>query len=713
MNGALTATNRTRRRRQVSRRAASSLTVSLAVSLTVSLAVALAVASCADRSPSPEESPATVLPSILLVTLDTTRADRIGYDRLTGGRPHADTPELDRLAASGVVFAHAYTTAPTTLPAHASMLTGRYPSVHGIHQNSRRLGDDQPLIAEVLAELGYHTSAFVSGLPLERQFGLARGFEVYDDAFAGSANERRAVDTTDRVLAHLATREPTAPAFVWVHYYDPHEPYDPPEPFRSRYPADPYLGEIAYLDGQLGRLFAAFAARFSDRPRRIIVAGDHGEGRGDHGEAFHGNLLYQGVMRVPLIIAGTGLEPAVIDRPVSTRRIFDTIADWAGASAQSGVPASLLEDTREIVLGEAMKPFLEYGWQPQVMAIAGGLKVIRAGALEVYDLEADVDEERDLAGRVELVAEVRQALRAYPLPSATTAPAPAVSAETRRRLASLGYADWSGAVVARADAPRPRDMASLFADLDRGSGLFASGDYPAASAVFERVIEHDPENLMVVLRLAVAQSLTDHPEQALALFERARRIQPGSSDVRHYLGMHYLRSGRIDQAEPLLESVLAETPDRLPAVVGMAEIRERQQRLDEACALLERAAGLEAAPAAALAHLGELRMAQGRTELATAAFERALAADPDAFRHQLELGVLYLAAQRLVEARDQLDRVGRDHPGYAMALFKRAQVSVLLAEPDREDRLRAAVRAADATTRALIEREPLFRGLAR
>lgn len=693
-----------------------------AAALAVVAALALA---CGRDASAPSESAATqaAKPSILFVTLDTTRADSIGpeTDRIA-------TPTLTALAGRGLRFSQAYTTAPETLPAHASMLTGLYPAGHGVHENSRRLGDGIEPLAARLAAAGYATAAFVSGFPLDRRFGLARGFDRYDDDLGAGGVERSAGDTTDRALAFLA-ESGRGPLLLWVHYYDPHAPYEPPEPFRSRYPDDPYLGEIAYVDRELGRLVAAFQARFANGGAggggggaAILVAGDHGEGRGDHGETLHGNLLYQGVMRVPLILAGAGVPAGERSEPVSTRRVFDTVLAWAGVEGDGG--ASLLDERPDTVLGEAMKPFLAYGWQPQVMAVSGRFKLIRAGDLELYDVVADPAETRDLAAgdsgttdtaeREPLARELARAAREYPLPAAagptgSTAALPdPADREARERLATLGYVASEIRQPVRADAPSPRTMTHLFADLDLGSGLFVRGAYPQAIPVFERVLARDPNNLMVAVRLAVAHSTLGHSQRALDYFQRAQTIAPDSVDVRHYLAMHYDRSGDWQRAEPLFAGALAEEPDRLPALEGLARIRERQGRLAEAAALLERAIALDNDPAPGLAKLGELRMALGDSEGAVRAFERARDLAGPGFSRDLELGVCYLAMRRLEEARDALDRVPPDHPGYSMALFKRAQVSVLLAEPDRAAHIRAARAHADATTRPLIQSERLF-----
>jgi arylsulfatase A-like enzyme/Flp pilus assembly protein TadD len=654
------------------------------------------LSACTADTPKGVERPREEHPSILLVTLDTTRADHLGFES-----KEVQTPHLDKLAARGVRFSQAYTTAPMTLPAHASMLTGLYPAEHGIHENSRAFPKHQTLLASFLVEKGYSTAAFVSGYPLSRQFGLARGFEHFDDSFGSSSAERRAKETTNLALGYL--EQSAGPLFLWVHYFDPHEPYDPPEPFKSTYESNPYRGEIAAMDQEFGRLLEAFEQRFQNT--RVLVVGDHGESLGEHGEALHGNLLYQGVMRVPLMIAGRGIAPGQIAEPVSTRRVFDTVLAWAGIPR----PHHLLSGEQEVVLAEAMKPFLQYGWQPQVMAVRGAVKVIRAGDLEVYDLDGDPGETHNLEGSWEPDRDLLEELRAYPfLPAAIQANSAGLSREGEERLASLGYVGWQGQTTLREDAPNPREMTHLFADLDRGSGLFVRQRYQRAVSVLEEVLEEDPKNLMVHVRLAVAHSLLNHEERALEFFEQARQIDPGSVDIRHYLAMHYFRQGRWAAAAPLFESVLAQMPQRIPALQNLARIRSEEGRLEDAVLLLERTLDLTPTDTERMVELGRIRMALGATQDAILAFEQAHGFQGGEFPAFLELGVCYLANQQLREARDSLDRVPSDHPEYPMALFKRAQVSVLLNEGDREERIRLAYDKADPTIRRLIENERLF-----
>jgi arylsulfatase A-like enzyme/Tfp pilus assembly protein PilF len=672
-------------------------------------AVALLLISGAacNRTNEPQQSNAATpvqRQSILLVTLDTMRADAIGPEA-----PGVQTPGFNAVAARGRRYRQAYATVPETLPSHTSMFTGLYPAGHGIHENARYVSPTFPLATERLHAAGYRTSAFVSAFVLARRFGLARGFDVYDDGQPAGGSERPAAQTTDAALAELGSRS-AQPRFMWVHYYDAHSPYAAPEPFRTKYAATPYLGEVAYVDSQLGRLVRAFeeqSTREGFSPAFVIV-GDHGEGLGDHGESQHGDLLYQSTMRVPLLVAGAGIDPAVSDAAVSTRHVFDVLVKLAGIGAAD----ALVTMENEVVLGEAMKPFLEYGWQPQVMAVRAGKKAILAGTLEAYDLVSDPGESRNLGAGADLAAEVRRPLEDYPVPSpeAATATAP-MDDEARRRLASLGYVSATAAPVVRKNAPRPADMTALLDDLEKASGLFSNGQYAAAIPLLEKIRTADPYNLDAVLRLATAHSALGHDAAALAMFRRAAEIAPRSQDVRVYLALHYARGRDWQKATPILEEVVAASPDRLPASEALARIRERQGRTADAIALWQTVYAARDPTADELVKLGTLAMSVTNTDLAIQSFERARQLQGTAFRHDLELGVLYLSAKRLAEARDALDRVSPRDPDYPMALFKRAQVSVLLNERDRAARIAAARQRADATTRELIAREKLFQGV--
>ena len=672
--------------------------------IVASFAVALGIlpAACGrtdTRDSSAIPSPQT-RPSILIVTLDTTRADSIG--------PAANasvSPAFNALAARGRLFRQAYATVPETLPSHSSIMTGLYPAGHGVHENARALSGTHPVLAERLHQAGYRTAAFVSSFVLARRFGLSRGFDLYDDELPTGIAERSSKDTTDRALAYLQQQQ-TQPLFMWVHYFDPHAPYAPPSPFAETYKDKPYLGEVAAMDQQLGRLVEAFE-RQAPGPVAIVVAGDHGEGLGDHGESLHGNLMYQSTMHVPLVMVGPGVPVDASDRPVSTRRIFHTVLDWAGL----GATGSLRVGTQEIVLGEAMKPFLEYGWLPQIMVIDGPLKGILTETLETYDIVNDPAETQNLGPDVSFSPVSRKALEEYPVPSRAARPPENLSDDARRSLASLGYVAATAAPVVRKNAPRPVDMVHLFDAMEQASELFVAERYAEAIPVLEKILAADPHNLDAALRIAISHSSLGHNDKAVAAFRKASQIAPDSPDVRVYLALHYARGTDWAQAEaaPLLEKVLAETPDRLPVVEALARIRERQGRAADAIGLYQQAYVLQSPTAGGVDSAGSARDERPADTAGHRVVRessqpagRSVRPQPRA-RRRLSRGAAPAGGTRRARPRA---RVGSRYP---MALFKRAQVSVLLNEPDSAARIAKARQGANATTRPLIEAEKLFR----
>jgi arylsulfatase A-like enzyme/Tfp pilus assembly protein PilF len=649
------------------------------------------------------QAPPPSQPWILLVTLDTTRADAMNPTL---------TPAFEAVATAGRRFTRAHATVPETLPSHASMMTGLYPGGHQIHENGRFLSTTHPVLAEELQKAGYATGAIVSAFVLAKRFGLARGFDVYDDELAQGTSERAGGATTERALAHVKALGADRPAFLWTHYFDAHAPYAPPEPYLTAAGDQPYLGEVAFADSQMGRLIAAFkaAAAGAGREAAVIVTSDHGEGLGDHGEAQHGNLVYQSTIHVPLVMSGPGVSAGDTDTPVSTRRVFHTIMDWAGRGTPESLRAPVV--TPEVVLGEAMKPYLQYGWQPQIMAVEGTQKAILAGPIAVYDLAKDPNETTDLRTAATLPASMRAAMDEYPVPS-LTAPAAAPSAldaEAKQKLASLGYVSATATPTVRKDAPRPVDMAYLFPVIDEASGLFVQQRYAQVIPLLQKILKADPNHLDATMRLATAHSALGQDAQAIAAFTRAQALAPDSPDVKLYLALHHARGSRWPQAVPLLERILAGSPERLPALETLALLREREGKAAESVTLYRRVFALRPPTAVEAMRYGQLAMSIGQTDQAIWGFERARTSQGASFVGDLELGVLYLAAKRLTEARDALDRIPSTHPDYPMVLFKRAQVSVLLNEPDKADRIAAAKRGADATTRPLIATERLFAG---
>jgi arylsulfatase A-like enzyme len=376
---------------------------------------------------------------VVIVTLDTTRADRL----TPYGFMDASMPHLERLAREGVVFDRAVTPAPLTLPAHASLFTGLYPHHHAVRDNAGRpLAGSFTTLAETLRSHGFHTSAFVGSVVLASDRGLSQGFEKYGDVPAG--RQRRADSVIGDAIEWLEEVD-AAPFFLWAHLYDPHLPYDPPEPFRSRY-LDSYVGEIAYADAQLGRLIESLERRGLLDRTMVIVAGDHGESLGDHGERDHGMLLYEGVLRVPLIARVPGVRARRVPSIVRLIDVMPTVLDRLDLDGPrtDGISLSGMMEGRERereleALSESLYP-VRFGRAAIRAWRDGRFKLIDASPAELYDLERDPFEQRNLSEDRPVLARLLMERIRGAGGRLTAAPPPsAPSAELKERLAALGY----------------------------------------------------------------------------------------------------------------------------------------------------------------------------------------------------------------------------------------------------------------------------------
>jgi arylsulfatase A-like enzyme len=419
------------------------------------------------------------------MTLDTTRADRIGA---YGDPRAAATPALDRLAREGAVFEDATSPVPLTLPAHCSLFTGRLPPRHGVHENIGHLDGTTPTIATRLRAKGYRTAALVGSRILERSHGLNRGFEVYDDnipwRMSGPRPRRSGDAVIDGVLSWIKSIKNGAPFFVWIHFYDAHAPYELKAPFDRIYRDRPYEGAIASVDTQVGRLRRFLDENNLTERTVVVIAGDHGEGLGDHGELTHALFVYQSVLRVPLIIRapGAALRGRRVKTPVSSVDLMPTVLDLLGTDCQdvdgrSLVP-SLLSTTSETapdVYSENLYIRRHYGWSEMRAIRSGAFKLIDKMNPELYDLVQDPGETHNLAARLPAVtARLALRLKAWHARLATTATGEsstrALDDEVRFRLASLGYVGESLRAKSAAHGELgsdPRDHVALFNCLTR------------------------------------------------------------------------------------------------------------------------------------------------------------------------------------------------------------------------------------------------------
>ncbi|MFN7975160.1 MAG: sulfatase-like hydrolase/transferase [Acidobacteriota bacterium] len=591
--------------------------------LPLSLRVAIAVTAlgCA---PSDNAATASAPPSkpvsVVLLTLDTTRADALGCY----GSTTALTPSLDSLAARGVRYARAFTGCPLTLVAHASLMTGRVPPEHGVRDNGTSvLPASVPTLAERLKGRGYATAAFVGSRVLDRRFGLDRGFDVYDDHMPAEQlgeygyPERDAAAVTDAAIAWLSGQGSSGRFFLWVHYYDPHAPYTPPADLSGPTDAAKYAGEVAYMDRQVGRLFDAIPGGAES----VLVAAvaDHGEALGAHGERSHGVMLYGETMQVPLILAGSALPRGKVMAEVCASRllaatILDVVGDADGSRAFGGplpVPgrgASTFADTPAAVYGETEMPALAYGWSALQSLTEDRYKLVVAPRPELYDLQADPHEAKNLyAERPDEAARLEKALRTYEgTLKSVRAPVPAPDAELRKSLESLGYVG-GGSTPGTID---PKDGLPMLDELQKAKELI-SADPKAAAAAFADLVKRSPGNLPFLTQLARAQSASGDGAAAVATFEKALSLNPKLDFLHLNMGDALRDMGRIEEARASYQRALDINPRFAAAWAHMAELADRAGRKDEVRATLGAAVSMGTDSAALLTWLAQLELSAG------------------------------------------------------------------------------------------------------
>jgi arylsulfatase A-like enzyme len=550
----------------------------------------------ADPTPKPRD--------VLLITIDTARADRFSY--VGAGGP--GTPHVDSLAAEGAGFVNAISPVPLTLPAHASLMTGRQPPSHAVRDNGAyRLPEAETTLAELLSGAGYVTGAFVGAQVLDARYGLDRGFTVYDDEIPdpGDAPFLYYAERSGEEVAAAASRwieaQGEAPLFAWVHLFDPHTPYRPPEPERSRY-ASAYDGEIAYADRIVGRLLERVAAGRGLERTLIVVTSDHGEALGQHGESTHGVLLHDATLLVPLVIRAPGVhaERPIAD-PVSLIDVLPTILGLLHLPVPDSVQGrdlgpllrgDRLPWSRASGYAESLYAQLHHGTAPLRALREGGWKIVRGSVDELYDLAADPGELRDLAG-VESVRTAKMAAALEDLVGSLDvgdAAGVALDEESRRALESLGYA-WSRPVKSAGGAA-PRDprqaLASMrrMADADRD---FLAGDVAGAIVGYRAVIEAEPDSVDARVRLAQLLISEGRGADAVDLLAQAVAIAPHEPILHRKLGRLLERLGRYAEALAAYDAGLARHPRARELRDGRWRCLNALRRWDEMLAEAERA----------------------------------------------------------------------------------------------------------------------------
>jgi arylsulfatase A-like enzyme/Flp pilus assembly protein TadD len=567
-------------------------------------------------------------PDILLITIDTLRADAPGF----AGDPRDPTPVLDRLAARGRVFTGAHAHNVVTLPSHTNILTGLYPYQHGVRDNSGfRLPASIPTLATVLRGAGYATGAFVGSFSLDHQFGLSRGFQVYDDHYTLGADtqefvipERRGTEVVAAALAWWG-REKGKPRFLWVHLFDPHAPYDPPEPFASRFKDSPYLGEVAAADAALAPLLDPLLGG-KEPPSFVVVTADHGEALGDHGELTHGLFAYEATLKIPLVLWGPGVAPGKDARPARHVDIFPTILQAAGAgvpAAPSHPGSSLLAPPRPgDSYFESLSTTLNRGWAPLRGLLRGGHKYIALPLPESYDLPRDPGETRNLVDAERAAA--RAAFAALPKESAWPPPRTAPGAEEEARLRSLGYAA-STAPARQSYGPEddPKKLVQLDAKVHRVIELYGLGRLPDAVRLAREVVAERPG--MPLGRSLLAQALLESGQtgEALDVMRKARAAKIASESLLRQLGLTLTETGKTAEALDVLRP-LAETGDP-QSMTALATALSDAGKQRDAWELVQKVLHGDAENAGAWEELGLIELRLGHWPQARDASQHAVA----------------------------------------------------------------------------------------
>jgi arylsulfatase A-like enzyme/Flp pilus assembly protein TadD len=612
--------------------------------------------------------------NILLITVDTLRADAIGA---YGGR--AATPHLDALAARGARFDFAHAHAVVTLPSHTSILTGRLPYEHGMRDNSGfRVPDGTETLATRLRPRGFATAAFVAGFPLTKRFGLTPGFDVYDDqlpemgaATAHSMPDRPADVVVSRTLEWIGRQ--SGKFFAWVHLFDPHSPYKPPEDLRARYSDQPYFGEVAFVDRALGPLFDRLRAL--DRPTLIVVTADHGESLGEHGELTHGMFAYESTLRVPLILAvvggggaaSGGARGAAIDAPARHVDLAPTVLESAGEPIPGGLAGTSL---RPLLAGgdapdrpnyfESMTYNLVRGWAPLRGVIVGRDKYIDLPIAELYDLAADPGETNNLAAgpgdRLKVLANVLRGFNTAP----PKRPGPE-AADVAATLRSLGYITGSApARTSYTEADDPKRLVEVDRDLHVATEHFQQGRISEAVTVFNRVIARRGDTVDAYIQLAYVYYESGQAEQAIATLEQALRNGVPDRDVRIRLGLYLAETG-IDtgRAIKLLEGLPdtdAEALNSLGVAFGAAG------RFPDAIKAFQRILQLDATNGLALQNIATMYLRQtggdrgARLKEAETYARQAIAVDPALAKAHTTLGVALFQQGRPADAIEEWKR---------------------------------------------------------
>ena len=552
-------------------------------------------------------------PNVILITIDTVRADHVGCY----GAKSVQTPTLDSLAHDGVVFERAISQVPLTWPSHAVILTGTYPFQNGVQDfTGTPLAPQFRSVAQAFKLHGYGTGAVVSSFVLDRSWGLARGFDFYDDAFSLEQFknrdlglvERKAGESVTRALSWLQTN-PQRPFFFWLHLYDPHSPYDPPEPYHTQYQGHLYDGEIAYADHELGRLVAWLKRNRLYDPSLIVMLSDHGESLGEHGEHEHGFFVYNSTVHIPLIVkppAGSGIRPGLIPRPVETASVAPTLLRLAGvkdATLEKQFSAQELftkqAENEDAAYSETFYPFSSFGWNPLHALETNRYHYIDAPTPELYDLVSDPDESNNIAAQQTATAAVlksklQQLLSKNPFQVAKGGTS-SLSPDAAEKLRALGYVAYRSPVSAEALAaglPDPKDKLWEFNAILNAQDSLRADDVSAGEALLTKVELQDPQMYIVSFILGEAAAKRGAWDRSAAAFQKCLTLNPNFDQAMTGLARALFFLGKAEEAKQWAQRALKYNPQNYKAWYELGSI-ESHEDTAAAIADLEKALSIQ------------------------------------------------------------------------------------------------------------------------
>lgn len=619
-------------------------------------------------------------PNVIVITTDTTRADHLACY----GHQAVRTPVLDAMAARGVLFEQCASASPLTLPSHATILTGMYPTYHGVRVNGNTaVSEQQTTLAEVFSGRGYDTAAFIAAFVLDGRWGLNQGFGHYDDSFDLKkykqldlgAVQKPGNEIMDAALAWLE-KEGDRSFFAWIHLYDPHTPYEPPEPFLSEYRArgNPglYDGEIAFMDSQIGRLVDHLASRGLDQRTAVVVVGDHGEGLGSHGEGTHGYFIYDYAVHVPFIIVTPfrDMQGVRVRTQTRTADVFPTVLELAGIPLPGAVHgrsqvAAMLDPggvPETAAYSESMAPNLQFGWSPLHALRTSAFKLIDAPRPELYDLVRDPGEERDVQNRLpDRALSMKKEIDALMAETSAGAPVPQAAdldKETIERLAALGYV---GAPVAAKTAAA------------RGQATLA-----------------DPKDKLQVFNFVTRAGemvLKEQYGEAVGLLEQALREEPGIPQALLLLATTYFELGNYQGAKESLDRLLKDDPENVQALITMTNLLMKEGKAEDVIALGKRALSVDPRNNQAYALIGEAHIKLRDYDAALPNLEKAVAIQPKLTQHRVTLAACLVGLKRYGEAETMFKDILSESPKFPFARFN---LGVLYEEQGRIEEARAS-----------------------